>query len=79
MSANDFQLFDGIDSRLSATDFLLSPQELDDEDDELEQNLEKLVRIKSREELEQVYGVPVIVSVLHHMILRPLSDKKLAS
>jgi hypothetical protein len=35
---------------------------LDNEDDELEQNLDKLVRIKSREELEQVYGAPVIVS-----------------
>lgn len=53
-----------IDDRLSisATDFLLPVQQSDNED-ELEQNLDKLVRIKSREELEQVYGVPVIVSL----------------
>jgi len=44
----------------ASTDYLLPVQQSENEDDELEQNLEKLVRIKSREELEQVYGVPVI-------------------
>jgi len=41
----------------------LLPVQQSDNEDELEQNLDKLVRIKSREELEQVYGVPVIVSL----------------
>lgn len=50
--------------RLSATDLLLPVQRSANEDDELEQNLDKLARIKSREELEQVYGGPVIVSHL---------------
>ena len=53
-----------VDDRLSgssATDFLL-PVRRSHNEDELEQNLDILVRIKSREELEQVYGVPVIVS-----------------
>jgi hypothetical protein len=44
----------------ASTDFLLPVQHSDNENDELEQNLDKLVRIKSREELEQVYGAPVI-------------------
>lgn len=62
----------------SATDLLLQPQQFDDEDDELEQNLDKLVCIKSREELEQVYGVPLIVSLLHHIALSLPPDKQLS-
>lgn len=54
----------GVDCWLSATDLLLPAQRSENEDDELEQNLDKLARIKSREELEQVYGAPVIVSPL---------------
>lgn len=45
---------------VASTDLLLPQQPSDNEEDELEQNLDKLVRIKSRGELEQVYGVPVI-------------------
>ena len=59
------------DGGSSATDFLLPSQQWDNEGDELEQNLDKIVRIKSREELEQVYGVPVIVSLHYHT---PLSS-----
>jgi len=45
---------------VASTDLLLPQQQAENDDDELEQQLDKLVRIKTREELEEVYGVPVI-------------------